>query len=354
MILNQAIFVVLASWFQLSAICTAFSLNRRTSPSFLSFRQGRYNRQQEPFGLSLSSDANNDRIPLGNGSYVALVTPMDTSGAIDLSALRSTLQWHVESETDGLCILGTTGEATTISMKEREAVLKVAVEEVKGKMPILVGTGTINPNTVKEQTQQAIDIGCDGALVVTPYYVKPPQRALLNHFHMVADMGLPVILYNVPGRTAVDLSTETIAILAAHDNIVGLKDATGRIERVAELRKSCGDDFLLLSGDDMTSANFIAEGGNGCVSVTANVSPAKMHQMMTLLLEGKNEEGMKINAELEPLHDKLFVESNPIPAKWALHRMGQIPTGYCRPPLVDLAPEQYSTVEEALKAGGCI
>lgn len=354
MILNKATFVVLASWFQLSVICTAFSLNRRTAPSFLSCRQSRLNRQPKPFNLSLSSDANNDRIPLGNGSYVALVTPMDTSGAVDLGTLRSMLQWHVESGTDGLCILGTTGEATTLSMKEREEVLKVAVEEVKGKMPILVGTGTINPNSVKEQTQQAIDLGCDGALVVTPYYVKPPQRALVNHFTTIADMGLPVILYNVPGRTAVDMSTETIALCAAHDNIVGLKDATGQIERVAEVRKKCGDDFLLLTGDDMTSANFIGEGGNGCISVTANLSPAKMHQMMTLLLDGKKEEGMRINAELEPLHDKLFVESNPIPAKWALHRMGRIPTGYCRPPLTDLAPEKYATVEEALKAGGCI
>lgn len=221
-------------------------------------------------------------------------------------------------------------------------------------MPILVGTGTINPNSVKEQTLQAIDLGCDAALVVTPYYVKPPQRALVKHFHTVADLGLPVMLYNVPGRTAVDLSAETIALCATHDNVVGLKDATGQLERVTGIRELCGKDFLLLSGDDGTSADYIVEGGNGCISVTANVSPAKMHRMMSLLLEGNLEEAKRINAELDPLHNKLFVESNPIPVKWALQRMGKMPTAFCRPPLCEMALEHYSIVEEALTTSGCI
>jgi len=351
---NKATLLVLSTWFSLFVTSAAFGFNGSGAPSFLSSKRTSSGPQKKIVGLSLSSGTNNDRVPLGNGSYVALVTPMQESGAVDLALLRSSLQWHVESGTDGLCILGTTGEASTLSMKEREDVLKVAVEEVKGTIPILVGTGTINPDSVKEQTLQAIDLGCDAALVVTPYYVKPPQRALVKHFHTVADLGLPVMLYNVPGRTAVDMSAETIALCAAHGNIVGLKDATGQIERVAEVRGLCGEDFLLLSGDDGTSADFIVKGGNGCISVTANVCPAKMHQMMELLLEGKTEEAMRINAELDQLNQKLFVEANPIPVKWALQRMGKLPTAYCRPPLIEMASEYYPILEEALTTGGCI
>lgn len=310
---------------------------------------------QRDVRLYLSSDdKNNDRMNLGKGSYVALVTPMTSSGDIDFDALRSLLKWHVQSETDGLCILGTTGEATTLSMQERESVLKVAVEEVKGKIPILCGTGTINPNSVKELTQQAIDLGCDGALVVTPYYVKPPQRALVKHFTDIADMGLPVILYNVPGRTACDMSIETIALCSQHQNIVGLKDATGDLSRVETTRTTCGDDFLLLSGDDATSADFVLKGGDGCISVTANLDPAKMHKMISRALDGDKDSAFNLNANLEMLHEKLFVESNPIAPKWALNRIGRIPTAYCRPPLDELDSGCYSIVEEALKTDGLI
>lgn len=345
------------SWLHASKFTDAFSPGATLkttpiAPSFVSARRTGWSRHS--VSLSLSSEVSSNRVPLGNGSYVALVTPMTKTGTVDLSALRSTLKWHVESGTDGLCILGTTGEATTLSMKEREEVLEITVDEVKGKMPILVGTGTINPDAVREQTLQAIDMGCDGALVVTPYYVKPPQRALVKHFQTVADLGLPVIMYNVPGRTAVDMSAETIALCAEHENIVGLKDATGQIERVEGIRKLCGDDFLLLTGDDSTGVDFMVKGGDGCISVTANVSPAKMHQIMSLLLEGKADEAMRINADLEMLHDKLFVEANPIPVKWALQRMGQITTGYCRPPLAELDPEYNAIIEKALETGGCI
>lgn len=226
------------------------------------------------------------------------------------------------------------------------------MEEVKGKIPILCGTGTINPNSVKEQTQQAIDMGCDGALVVTPYYVKPPQRGLAKHFLTVADMGLPVMLYNVPGRTGIDLKDETIALIAEHENIVGLKDATGDLNRVVNARELCGDDFLLLSGDDGTSTDFVLKGGDGCISVTANIDPSRMHNIMSLCLEGKADEAKEMNSCLEMLHDKLFVESNPIVPKWILNRMGKIPTAYCRPPLDELDPACYTIVEEALEKAG--
>ena len=232
--------------------------------------------------------------------------------------------------------------------------MKIAVEEVKGKIPILCGTGTINPNSVKEQTQQAIDLGCDGALVVTPYYVKPPQRALVKHFVSIADMGLPVILYNVPGRTASDMSAETIAICSEHENIVGLKDATGDLSRVGQTREMCGDDFLLLSGDDDTSLDFVLKGGDGCISVTANLDPGKMSNIMSLCLEGKDVDAKQLNANLETLHKKLFVESNPIVPKWALNRMGRITTPYCRPPLDILDSECHTIVEDALKEAGLI
>lgn len=230
--------------------------------------------------------------------------------------------------------------------------MNVAVEEVKGKIPILCGTGTINPNSVKEQTQQAIDLGCDGALVVTPYYVKPPQRGLVKHFLSIADMGLPVVLYNVPGRTSIDLSDESIAICAQHDNIVGLKDATGDTHRVRSIREKCGENFLLLSGDDGSTIDFMTNGGDGCISVTANLDPKKIHDVMSLCLDGKIADARQLNANLEMLHDKLFVESNPIVPKWALSKMGRIPTPVCRPPLDELDSACYPIVEEAMSRAG--
>lgn len=304
--------------------------------------------------LLLSSDNTNERMALGKGSYVALVTPMNEGGDVNFEALRSLLQWHVASGTDGLCILGTTAEATTLSMKERELILNVAMEEVKGKIPILCGTGTINPNSVKEQTQQAIDLGCDAALVVTPYYVKPPQRGLVKHFLSIADMGLPVLLYNVPGRTASNLVDESVALCSQHENIVGLKDATGDISRVSSIREKCGDNFLLLSGDDSSTVDFMANGGDGCISVTANLDPKKIHDIMSLCLEGKIDDARQLNANLEMLHDKLFVESNPIAPKWALSKLGRIPTPVCRPPLDELDPACYQIVEEAMRGAGLL
>lgn len=294
------------------------------------------------------------------GSHVALITPMTPTGAIDLPALRSLLQFHLESGTDGLCILGTTGEAAVMTMAERKSVLDVAVEEVKGKIPILVGTGTIDPQKVKEQTMQLIDCGCDASLVVTPYYVKPPQRGLIRHFETMADLGLPVVLYNVPGRTGVDFLPESIGQVAGHPNIVGVKEATGDVSRVAAIHAACEangvskDSLLLFSGDDGTTDEFVLAGGDGCISVTANAAPAQMHNLMMAALNKDRTEVNKINAPLRSFHQDAFCEANPIPIKWAVKRMGNIDCAYLRPPLDELAPEYHAVVESALQEAGLI
>ena len=288
------------------------------------------------------------------GSTVALITPMTTTGLIDTDNLRQLLQFHISQGTDNLCILGTTGEASLMDMHEREIVLKIAVEECKGKIPILVGTGTINPNSVKAMTQQAIDLGCDANLVVSPYYVKPPQRGLIQHVISVANMQLPVIIYNIPGRTGVDFLDENIAICAQHDNVIGLKDATGNLTRVETMRKLVGKEFLLYSGDDATSLEFVQRGGDGCISVTANLAPRIMADCMRAAREGRMAEAQQWNAPLELLHDKLFVESNPIACKWSAYQMGLIQTPYCRPPLDTMDPKFESTLTTALQAAGLL
>ena len=296
------------------------------------------------------------QVPLRPGSFVALVTPFNAeSGEIDFPALRTLLEFHLEAGTDGLCILGTTGEASVMSMKERELVLKTAVETVKGKIPILVGTGTIDPTHVKEMTLQAIDLGCDASLLVTPYYVKPPQRGLIKHFTDAADLGLPLMIYNVPGRTGVDCSPETIALCAQHQNIVAVKEATGDLSRVEKIRQlTTSNRLLLYSGDDSTEGEFVLRGGDGCISVTANVAPNAMHRLMMAALNGDRDEVNRINTPLANLHEKIFCESNPIPAKWAVKRLGKITSAYCRPPLDQMEPQYEAIVESAMAEAGLI
>jgi 4-hydroxy-tetrahydrodipicolinate synthase len=300
----------------------------------------------------------NEMMPLKRGSMVALLTPFTGEGKIDIPGLEKLLDLHLDAQTDNLCVLGTTAEASVMSMEERALVLKTIVGRAKGKIPIMVGTGTINPDTVKKYTQQAIDLGADANLLVSPYYVKPPQRALIQHFTTIADMELPVVLYNVPGRTAVDLSDETIATLSQHDKIVGVKDATGDISRLTSLKKVLGEEsskkFLKYSGDDGTTCDFILEGGDGCISVTANLVPSVMRSMVHAALEGKEEEAIEFNRPLALMHKRLFVESNPIPAKWAAYRMGLIDNAYCRPPLDELDPQYHTFVEEALTAANLL
>jgi 4-hydroxy-tetrahydrodipicolinate synthase len=286
------------------------------------------------------------------GSCCALITPFTEDNKIDVPGLEKLIDFHLEAGTDNLCVLGTTAEASVMSMEERELALKTIVGKAKGKIPLLVGTGTIDPASVKKYTQQAIDLGADASLVVSPYYVKPPQRGLIQHFTTMADMGLPVILYNVPGRTAVDLSDETIATLSQHDNIVGIKDATGDISRLTSLKKVLGEEasknFLKYSGDDGTTTDFVLEGGDGCISVTANVAPKAMRAMVHAALEGNDQLAMELNEPLALLHNRLFLESNPIPAKWAANRIGLTDSAFCRPPLDTMDPQYISSLEEAL------
>lgn len=291
---------------------------------------------------------------------VALITPMTNLGGVDIPSLRSLLRFHLESGTDGLCILGTTGESSLLTMKERKRILDVAVEEVKGKIPIMVGTGTVDPEHVKEQTLQAIDCGCDASLVVTPYYIKPPQRGLMRHFETMADIGLPVCIYNVPGRTGVDFLPTSIGLIAEHPNIVAVKEATGRVSRVQEIYAACEmnggskNSLLLFSGDDESTDEFVLQGGDGCISVTANVAPALMHNLMMAALKKDRSAIERINMPLRRLHVDEFCESNPIPIKWCLHRMGKIESAYLRPPLDILSPEFHGVVESALKEAGLL
>jgi len=294
----------------------------------------------------------NEMMSMRRGCTVALITPFTEDNKIDVDGLEKLIDFHLESGTDNLCVLGTTAEASVMSMDERELALRTIVSKAKGQIPILVGTGTIDPATVKKYTQQAIDLGADASLVVSPYYVKPPQRGLINHFTTMADMGLPVVLYNVPGRTAVDLSDETIAMLAQHDKIVGIKDATGDVSRLTSLKLALGEDlnrnFLKYSGDDGTTIDYVLEGGDGCISVTANIAPKVVRDMIHAGLNGNDQLAIELNQPLKLLHDRLFVESNPIPAKWAAQRIGLTNNAFCRPPLDAMDPQYIDLLEEAL------
>ena len=290
------------------------------------------------------------------GSVVALITPMKPDMSIDYAAFVDLLKWHVVEGTDGAVILGTTGESTMINAEDRTEIIKTAVKTVAGAFPIIVGAGTIETDKVIGMCQNAKECGADASLIITPYYIKPPQRALIKHFWDVADaVDLPMVLYNCPGRTGVDMLPETVAELSKHKGIVGIKEATGDLDRIPGIRKSCGDDFLIYSGEDDSGCKFVspAVGGDGVISVTANVAPAKMHTMLTLSKAGQKEEAEKINAELELLHSRLFLESNPIPVKKAVSMMGKCGPAI-RQPLTELDISMEGVVREALTKANCI
>lgn len=288
------------------------------------------------------------------GSLVALVTPMGADGAVDFACLRRLVDWHVEQGTDGLVIAGTTGESATLARDEHLEVVDVAARHAAGRIPVIAGTGS-------NSTRQTIDLSVaagrspiDAYLVVTPYYNKPTQQGLIEHFTAVADaVERPVMLYNVPGRTGVDLRPETVGRLAAHPRVFGIKEATGEVERVATLKRLCGEDFRLYSGDDATARAFLLAGGHGVVSVTANVAPARMHELCRLAMDGDIDGAQRVDAGLADLHRDLFVESNPIPVKWALERLGLIPGGI-RLPLTRLSPGCHARVEQALARAGLV
>ena len=288
------------------------------------------------------------------GSLVAIVTPMRAGGAVDFDGLERLIEYHVDSGTDGLVVAGTTGESATLTKPEHIAVIEAAVKITAGRLPIIAGTGSNSTSQTVELSKQVDSLGIDGYLVVTPYYNKPPQAGLFQHFCAIADaVSKPVMLYNVPGRTGVDLQVETVARLASHPNIFGIKEATGEVARVAQLREVCGEEFMLYSGDDPTAREFMLAGGHGVVSVTSNVAPAQMAAMCKAALAGDAEQSARIDAPLADLHRDLFVESNPIPVKWALQRMGLIEPGQ-RLPLVGLSSANQPVLETALRSAGVL
>jgi len=287
-----------------------------------------------------------------HGSIVALVTPMTEAGEVDFDAYESLLQWHLAEGSDGVVVMGTTGESPTVTSAEGEELLDRAVRRLSGRVPVIAGTGTASTAVTVERTRAACEAGVDAVLVVTPYYNKPSQEGLYQHFLAVADASsVPVILYNVPSRTAVDMLPQTVARLAEHPQIVAIKEATGRLERAREILGSCGDDFVLLSGDDATAREWILAGARGVISVTANVAPAAMRRMCEAALGGDAAGALAIDATLAALHRDLFLEANPIPVKWALTAMGRMQGGI-RLPLTPLAEVHQPAVMAALRAAG--
>jgi len=288
------------------------------------------------------------------GSIVALVTPMSESGEVDYAAFESLLDWHLEQGSDGVVVLGTTGESPTVTAAESDELLRRAVRRLGGRLPVIAGTGTNSTATTIERTRRACEHGVDGVLVVTPYYNKPTQEGLVRHFSAVADAcSVPVILYNVPSRTACDLLPATVARLAEHPRIVGVKEATGQLSRSREILDLCGEDFLVLSGDDPSCRELMLSGAQGVISVTANVAPRMMRELSDASLVGDTARALLVDERLAVLHRALFVEANPIPAKWAVARLGLIPSGI-RLPLTPLDPGHHATVLAAMEQAGII
>ncbi len=290
-----------------------------------------------------------DRI---KGSLVALVTPMHPDGSLDLDTFDQLVDWHVDAGTDGIVVVGTTGESATLSTEEHCDLVAHCVKSVNGRIPVIAGTGSNNTQEALYFTQSAKEHGADACLLVTPYYTKPSQEGLYQHFKYLAEsVQIPQILYNVPGRTACDLSLDTVKRLCEVENITGIKDATGNLERGLELIRECGEQIAVYSGEDAISLKLLAGGGDGVISVTANVAPAAMAQMCELALAGNIEEAEQIDQQLAALHRDLFVEANPVPVKWALQKMGKIPAGI-RLPLVELNSQYHVKVLDAIQQAG--
>ncbi len=289
-----------------------------------------------------------------NGSLVAIVTPMHEDGSLDLDSYRRLIDWHVDEGTTAVVVVGTTGESPTVDVDEHCELVRVAVEQAAGRIPVVAGTGGNSTREAIELTRYAKKVGATASLQVVPYYNRPTQEGMYRHFRAVAETaGLPVILYNVPGRTAADLCDETTLRLAEVPGIVGLKDATGDIPRGASLLARLPAGFSVLSGNDDSALALMAMGGHGVISVTANVAPGPMARMCAAALAGDWAGALAINRKLLPLHLKLFVEANPIPVKWALARMGRIGHGI-RLPMTALSAHLHETVLAALTAAGVL
>jgi 4-hydroxy-tetrahydrodipicolinate synthase len=285
-----------------------------------------------------------------SGSMVALVTPMQKDGSLDRDCLHQLIEFHINNGTDAIVAVGTTGESATLTVDEHCEVIKLVVDKVAGRIPVIAGTGANSTSEAIELTHRAKELGVAAVLLVTPYYNRPTQEGLYLHYKAIAEaVDIPQILYNVPSRTACDLLPETVARLALIPNIVGIKEATGDLSRVSQIKSLCGDLLELYTGEDGNTVDFILEGGQGVISVTANVAPKSMSAMCAAALAGDEALARQINQSLSLLHQRLFVEANPIPVKWALAEMGLIPSGI-RLPMTVLSEQYHQSVREALIA----
>ena len=293
--------------------------------------------------------------PLFQGSIVALVTPMDSHGEVDFETLKKLVEFHIKSGTDAIVSVGTTGESATLSIDENVKAILKTVEFAAGRIPVIAGTGANATSEAITMTKLLNNSGIAGCLSVVPYYNKPTQEGMYQHFKAIAECtDIPQILYNVPGRTGSDLLPETIGRLAKISNIVGIKEATGDVSRVQKIKQLAGEDFIILSGDDATGLEAMKLGAEGVISVTNNVAAADMAKMYHLARAGKFYEAEQINQRLMPLHKNLFVESNPIPVKWACYKLGLIPEPVLRLPLTTLSEQAQSKVLDALKSANVI
>lgn len=288
------------------------------------------------------------------GSIVALITPMQADGSVDYAALRKLIDWHIAEGTDCIGVVGTTGESPTVNVEEHCEIIRVSVEQAKGRVPIMAGCGANSTAEAIELARFAKKVGADCQLQVVPYYNKPTQEGQYQHFKAIAEaVDLPVILYNVPGRSVADMAHDTVLRLAQIPGIVGIKEATGNIERAQWLIKEAPENFAIYSGDDPTAVALMLCGGHGNVSVTANVSPRLMHELCVAARAGDVKRAMEIQFQLLPLHKALFVEANPIPVKWAAARMG-LCSGTMRLPMTELTPANQPVLEKVLQSTGLI
>jgi 4-hydroxy-tetrahydrodipicolinate synthase len=283
------------------------------------------------------------------GSYVALVTPLLSNGDIDKVSLEQLVQWHIESGTHGIVAVGTTGESATLPMEEHIDVVKQIVHYAQGQVPIIAGSGANSTDEAIFLSKEMAKLSVDGFLSVVPYYNKPQQRGIVAHFEAIASAtDLPTMLYNVPSRTVADMCTDTVAKLAKHPNIIGLKDATGDLNRLAETMQAVPSDFANFSGDDATGCEFMCRGGDGVISVSANIAPAQMANMCNHALSGDKAAAQKVDAMLTELHSRLFIEPNPVMPKWALYKMGKIQDAMLRLPMVLPELNSQKQIEETL------
>ncbi len=285
-----------------------------------------------------------------HGSLVALVTPMQDNGDLDIEALRKLVEFHIENGTDGIVVVGTTGEAATLSVEEQRIVIRNAEEQVNGRVPLIAGTGAQSTKKAIALTEAAMHEGVDACLIMTPAYIKPTQEGLYLHYKTIAAaVGVPQILYNVPPRTCVDLLPETVERLSTVSNIVGIKEATGSVERAEDILKRCEGRFDVFSGEDNTAMELMFAGAKGVISITANVAPKMMHDLCVAAIEGDRDAAIAINNKLKPLHKNLFIETNPIPAKWAVSELGLMGKGI-RLPMTVLSEQYHQVVRDAMQS----